>query len=466
MIVKLRLTGAQHADLQRHLFPGDGNEAVALALCGRRRGGDHHVLTVRRLLTIPHERCSSRTPWQVTWPADVLPPLLQEAAARHMAIVKFHSHHGGLASFSGTDDQADVDLFSSVDAWVDDGLPHASTVMLPDGTMFGRAVLPGGALRPLDLIAVAGDDLRFWRSGTESREVAGEALVRHRQLFGDGTLGRLRRLTVAVIGCSGTGSVVVEQLARLGVGGLILVDPDRVERKNLNRILNATLEDALQGRFKVHVLRRAVEAMALGTDVSSIPENLAAPDVIRAVAAADIAFGCMDGPEGRHLLNRLCAFYLLPYFDVGVRLEADGQGGIDQVAGTVHYLQPDGSSVLSRGVLTMEEVQTWALDRTDPEEYGERLKAGYIKGVRVDRPAVISVNMQLASMAVNEFLARLHPYRYDPNGDFAVHRVSLIQGATYMEADGKPCTVLPRHAGRGDVCPLLDMPALSERLLG
>jgi hypothetical protein len=459
----LRLTGAQHAALQSHLSPGDGNEAVAVALCGRRPGEDRHIFTVRRTVMVPHARCPVRTPVRVTWPADVLPPLLQEASARGMAVVKMHSHPGGLGSFSAADDQADADLFSSIDSWVDDGLPHASAIMLPDGTMFGRVVLPGGVFRALELIAVASDDLHFWRPWADRGDDGDEALVRHRQLFGDGTLGRLRRLTVAVVGCSGTGSIVVEQLARLGVGRLMLVDPDRVERKNLNRILNATLEDAERRRFKVHVLKRAVEAMGLGTEVTCFPANLAEPDVVRAVAAADVAFGCMDGAEGRHLLNRLAAFYLLPYFDVGVRLEADGHGGIDQVAGTVHYLQPDGSSLLSRGVYTMDEVQTEALQRTDPREYGERLKAGYIKGVRVDRPAVISVNMQLASMAVNEFLARLHPYRYDPNAEFAVHRVSLIQGAAYLERDGPPCKALARHAGRGDVRPLLDMPALSER---
>ena len=49
-------------------------------------------------------------------------------------------------------------------------------------------------------------------------------------------------MSIAVVGCSGTGSPVIEQLARLGVGRLVLVDPDRVEEKNLNRIVNATRE--------------------------------------------------------------------------------------------------------------------------------------------------------------------------------------------------------------------------------
>ena len=36
MTYALRLTQAQHEILHRHLFPGDGKEAVAILLCGKR----------------------------------------------------------------------------------------------------------------------------------------------------------------------------------------------------------------------------------------------------------------------------------------------------------------------------------------------------------------------------------------------------------------------------------------------
>lgn len=51
---------------------------------------------------------------------------------------------------------------------------------------------------------------------------------------------RLNDSTVAVIGLGCTGSVVVEYLARAGVGGLILVDGDIYDETNINRQLNAT----------------------------------------------------------------------------------------------------------------------------------------------------------------------------------------------------------------------------------
>ena len=42
--VAVRLTGRQNRVLKDHLYPGDGKEAVAVLLAGRRAGGKRHVL--------------------------------------------------------------------------------------------------------------------------------------------------------------------------------------------------------------------------------------------------------------------------------------------------------------------------------------------------------------------------------------------------------------------------------------
>jgi hypothetical protein len=255
---------------------------------------------------------------------------------------------------------------------------------------------------------------------------------------------------------------VAVQLGHLGIGRLVLIDPDHVEEKNLNRIPGATMNDAMLRAFKVDVAKRYIEALSLGTAVSAIPSDLGTASAVRAIAECDIVFGCMDGAEGRHLLNRIATFYLLPYFDLGVRLDADGHGGVEQVCGTVHYLQPGGSSLLSRGVFTLEEVRAEGLKRTDPDVYLEQVRSKYIVGVSEGRPAVISVNMQIAGMAVNELLARLHPFRDEPNSEYAACRLSVKHGQMFNERDGAACPLLTRHTGRGDVGPLLDRPDLSE----
>jgi len=457
----LRGTGLQHEKLREHLLPGDGCEAVAIALCGRHISNERNILTIREIHLIPYDECSIRSPFRVTWSTEKLVPLLEKVRRTNGAILKIHSHPGGFPEFSRIDDEADQALFPSVYGWFDEEYPHASSVMLPNGEMFGRIVKPNGDFEEISTIAVAGDNIHFWNSNKDKANVPDFA-QRHAQAFGAGTFDILRQLSIAVVGCSGTGSPVIEQLARLGVKRLVIIDPDQVEWKNLNRILNTTTKDAKNGDFKVDVLAKSIEKMGTDTEVIPLPINLYNPEAVKAVAGCDMVFGCMDTVDGRHLLNRLSVFYNIPYIDVGVKLVADGKGGIEQICGSVHYLQPDRSSLMSRGLYTPERLYAESLKRQNPSEYEKQLREKYISGVQEERPAVISVNMQFAAMAVNEFLARIHQFRDDENGEFAVTMVSLTQSYTYHEKEGEPCKVLSHHVGRGDTVPLLDIPELSE----
>ncbi|NUZ08623.1 ThiF family adenylyltransferase [Piscinibacter koreensis] len=458
MSASLTLTARQRAELARHLLPEDGCEAVAILLCGMARGGNPLRLLVRQVHLIPHEACDRR-PDAVTWPTELIVPWLEVADKLGLAVVKIHGHRG-YDRFSQTDDESDRLLFPSLYAWVDRAPVHASAILMDDGRLFGRVVSEDGQFQPLQAVHVIGDDIERFDGGGGAAAVP-EHGRRIAQTFGGGTFERLRRLKVGVVGCSGTGSPVIEQLARNCIGSLVLVDPDHVEDKNLNRIANTTRDDAEQGRLKVDVAARAIAAMGLGTTVQTLASTLFDPVVVRELASCDVLFGCMDTIDGRHLLNKLATFYLIPYFDLGVKIEADGMGGVNQVCGSVHYLQPGGSSLLSRHVYSLEQVRAAGMMRTDPQQYQRLLDEGYLRGVQEDRPAVVQLNTLIASLAVNEFLARLHPYRLDPNAEHSVTRISLSHGIFEHEADGQPCPVLSRHAGRGDVEPLLDWPELS-----
>lgn len=458
MSASLRMTEHQYRELYAHLFPGDGLEAVALLLCGRRDDTERAILNVRHVVPIPHDQCHRK--WEsVTWPTDLVTDLLTENIGKKQAIVKVHGHGGDYSRFSPTDDRSDQLLFEAIGHFLEDGLPHASVVLMDDGVLFGRTVNADGQLgAPLRAVSVIGDSIHLnMRCDHQDEAFA----LRHAQAFGRGTTALLRNLSVAVVGCSGTGSVVIEQLARLGLGRLVLVDPDVVEDKNLNRILNTTAEDARKATPKVEVAARFIRSLELGQIVVPLKKNLMDRGTVHQVAACDVVFGCMDGVEGRHLLNRLATFYNLPYFDVGIRLDADGSGGIDKIAGAVHYLQPGRSSLLSRGVYSIARLQAEELKRTDPEAYRIQVEAGYVRGVDEDRPAVISVNMLFASLAVNEMLARLHGYRIQPNGEYSQISADLTDPHLYFEAETEDCELLKRHVGRGDVEPPLERPALS-----
>lgn len=462
--VSLTLSGDQHEQLRRHLFPGDGKEAVAVALCGRRAGPHRHRLTVQKIFNISLAACTERTFGSITWPTELIEPLLNEAEAKSLSVVKIHSHPGGYRAFSGLDDTSDHRLLPAVRGWVEADIPHGSVIFLPDGEMFGRFLWRGDRFEPFVSINVAGPDLRFWHAAPGASP-ASPFLVSQGQAFGQGTTDLLARLSVAVVGCSGTGSPVIEQLVRLGVGEIVLVDFDRMEDRNVNRIINSTVEDAKQGRLKVDVQADAVARLGFGTRVVRVIADLWTREAVDAVAGCDVAFGCMDTASGRYLLNLLATYYGIPYFDLGVRLDAvpEGptQGHIREVCGTVHYLMPGRSSLVSRGLVTMERVQAERLRLRDPEAYARQLDDGYIRGVEEHRPAVVSVNMFIAALAVNDFLARLHPYREQPNSEVASIEFSLASLEFFPDPERRPCPLLEHVVGKGDVEPRLGLPALA-----
>lgn len=456
----LRITEQHYKTLYEHLFPGDNKESVALALCGRLETTESVKFLVHKLILIPVSDCTERTEVIVNWKTDKLIAELESASKRKFSILKIHSHPTGFPDFSKTDDKSDHELFTSLHSWIDNVSNHASAVMLPDGSIFARAW--GISLKPIPVkrVMITGGDIRFFNHSVPIEEIE-EFSIRTAQTFGKGTTQLLKTLSIAVIGCSGTGSPTIEQLFRLGVGKLVIVDPDVIEKKNLNRILTSTLDDAVKKSFKVDVIKKAIEKAGLGTEVHAYSANLFdSPDVIREVASCDAIFGCMDSVDGRHLLNQVASIYLTPYFDLGVKLVADGQGGVSQIWGTVHYVTPGQSSLLTRGVYTNEDLRAAGILRKNPEQFQNLKKEGYIKNVNVESPAVISVNMQISSLSVIELLARLHRFRVDENNDSAVTRISLTDG--YIQKDAESSLLkdsyLEKLYGRGDMIPFLNMP--------
>lgn len=316
----------------------------------------------------------------------------------------------------------------------------------------------------VDVSSVAGGNIKF--KFPENITLNTEWNLRTEQAFGKGTMGLLSELSIGVVGVSGTGSIVAEQLSRLQVGQLILVDDDKVEEKNLNRILNSTHIDAETNKNKAEMMAQTIRNSGSKCVPVALPTVLGVPATIRVLSQCDVIFGCVDSADGRDQMNQLSSYYCIPYFDLGVKMVADGNGGIEEISGAVHYIKPGGSSLMSRHVYSPEDVAAASLLRNDKEEYLKRLEAKYIKGAKENSPAVISVNMQVASWAVLDFLDRLHQYRVVDNNLYESIHIDITETAVWRDSITPPCKFYGRNVGRGDKNPLLGMPSLSEKHIG
>lgn len=452
--------GAEHRRLEHHLFPGDGKEAAAIVLCWRLED-EGLKLMVRQVLLVPHEQCD-RTPVSLSWSGDYLDQALAVAEKEDLSILLLHSHPTGLFGFSDVDDRSDQDAIRSLIAgrsmerlhepW------HGSAIMVPGGAIKARLYDRKMHAHAVDLVAAYGDDLRFyWNDDRGSR--------RRPMAFGDEMGRELARLSVAVVGVSGTGSIVAEQLLRMGVGELIVVDYDHVEDKNLNRILNSTQDDAQAKTLKVEMFVAVAARIRPQTRVKTLAMDMTHRDAIAAVAQADIVFSCVDSLDARHICDRLASAMLQPLFDVGVSLPVrTPERGmvIANVSGRIDYVQPGGSTLADRGVYTPELLGAEYLRKANPAAYADRVKEGYMPGAGQEAPSVICVNMQAASSVVLEFVARAFPFRLDGNSDYARTEFDLASEHRSQVADSA-FTIEPLGLlGAGLRRPLLGLPGLEQ----
>ena len=111
-----------------------------------------------------------------------------------------------------------------------------------------------------------------------------DPFARVRLLMGARAVEVFARARVAVFGLGGVGGWCAEALVRSGVGGLMLVDDDRVAPSNLNRQLPA-LSSTL-GRFKVDVLTERFRDVNPAVEIDAragryTPESAASFDLSR-----------------------------------------------------------------------------------------------------------------------------------------------------------------------------------------
>ncbi len=120
---------------------------------------------------------------------------------------------------------------------------------------------------------------------------------------------KLQSATVAVIGCGGLGGYVIEELARIGVGKLLVSDPDHFSVSNLNRQLNACASTL--DRNKALVAAERVQTFHNQTVVHPFPVDFRTIPVVQ-LSGANVLVDCLDDIEVRKDLSALAGQLQVP----------------------------------------------------------------------------------------------------------------------------------------------------------
>ena len=333
--------------------------------------------------------------------------------------------------------------------------PFASLIWSPRG-MTGAVFLPADPSRSLDFDRVevlGGGGIRVLDSPLVHHD---QADIDDRQIRAITMLGnrRLRTLCVSVIGAGGTGSPVAEQLVRMGVARIVLIDPDRLDDlSNVRRVVGSRPQDAALHRHKVDVVAQHVRSLGLETEMVAVARDVREEAVVRQLLDCDLVVNTTDTQSSRALLNQVAYQYWLPVVDVGVRVGTKRDGTVSGMPAEVRVLLPDNACLWCRGVLDSQTIYEENL----PIEERQRLAdEGYVQGIDQPQPSLTPLNHLGASLAVMTLVKLYSGQR--------VHHASVVVDAweqfvhPLSETIDLAC-ICSRWRGRADDVSLATLPA-------
>ena len=160
----------------------------------------------------------------------------------------------------------------------------------------------------------------------------------------------LRTKRVLVAGCGGLGGHIIDQLARIGVGQLRVVDGDVFEPSNLNRQLLSSvpvLGISKAGAAAEHIARVNPEIIADPTECFLTEDNV--KDLI---GDCDVVMDALDNIASRKILASACSEAGIPYIYGAI------SGWVAQAAVSmpgddlVQKLYPEGTVLRDKSVLS------------------------------------------------------------------------------------------------------------------
>ena len=160
----------------------------------------------------------------------------------------------------------------------------------------------------------------------------------------------LQTKRVLVVGCGGLGGHIIDQLARLGVGALRVVDGDVFEESNLNRQLLSDVSGL--GTSKARAAAAHIAGVNPGITVEAVDHHLTAENAAVLVKGCDIVLDGLDNVHSRRLLAAACSAVGVPYVFGAI------QGWVAQAAvslpgdGLIERLFPEDLELRDKSVLS------------------------------------------------------------------------------------------------------------------
>jgi len=465
---RLKITEQDLHELQRLVLAKIPIESGAFALAGiaeHRSGTD---IIVRRPISVPQECFNIQEETRLEVSTRAINGLISLCEHNRLGAVLVHSHPHN-SPYSVSDDHGERRVFEAVRAFVSDKAPTASLLFYPGGVT-GRLWTPNRRKpTPLSEIVVVGRNTRRIRLGNRclnAKTGATEVYDRQIRAFGSEGQALIADAKVAVVGVGGTGSATAEQLARMGVRDMVLIDHDDFSPSNITRMYGTFARSDRRSWWrpwktapkKVAVLARHLKRINPGIRIRKMPKNVVDESTAVGLLDRDMIFLCTDEHWGRSIVNQIAYQYFIPTINIGMKIAA-GNGQISAAVGCVDVLRPGLPCLWCREFLRSERVNAESMSVSDRNQLK---KEGYVDDIDTPAPSVVSMTTALSAMAVSMFLQIFTDFM-GTNGNIARLNYDITAGTVRRGTMGpKDRCVCQKVLGFGD---LSNLPTVEDRLL-
>ena len=404
--------------LHQHLFPGDRDEhgaVIAAGLAATPRG----VRLLARDLHLAvdgHDYVSGVRGYKML-KANFVRDRILECADERLVYLAVHNHLGRDEVEFSIDDLNSHQRGYPALLDIARGLPVGALVFA-ENAVAGDIWLPDGRRVDLTDMHIVGSRIKRLVPKLHRRTtVANIRYDRQARLFGDAGQHIIRAAKVGIIGVGGVGSLIAEYLAHLGVGHLVLIDPDRISISNLPRVVGSTPLDALswlaqegnphwvrklaerRSKPKVRIAERMVHRIDPAIRVDAIFGNALHPDNAAKLTECDYIFLAADSMGARLLFNAIVHQYLIPGAQLGSKVQVEPLSGeVLDAFSVVRPVTPERGCLWCNGLINPGKLQE------EGQTALERQRQRYIDEPEVVAPSVITMNAVAAAHAVNDFM--------------------------------------------------------------
>jgi molybdopterin/thiamine biosynthesis adenylyltransferase len=213
----------------------------------------------------------------------------------------------------------------------------------------------------------------------------------------------ISNMKIGIIGLGGTGSFISEQLVRIGISDLVLVDMDTFEPSNWSRMYGSSWENINNRDYKGNIIYSYLKKINPKLKIKIINDNIMKDKILKKLMTCNLIFSCLDRHAPRAILNELSYQTLIPILDVGTGLKR-----IDnKISGSARstLIGPENGCYFCHNIINSDMIY---IENLDNDEYLKLKEEGYIGSYEKKVPSIITYTSLAGNFGIHMFLKYLN----------------------------------------------------------